>query len=205
MYFSDMDWTTVDKAYLDGKLTKLRENPEDSTVKRNSFKNLTALLSAAILLREIDAANFIWQYVDEYFDVATVFKSKFLGDFIIRSDRYYRLFCDFSKGAIMVAKEKHGTRYFDMSDPDSAAKSVFKLARERYEEGYYLTDDDNKTELQADLFKKPVETDHQMVGRHLVYAETPTKKYWAAYHLFKFMVQRSNYEYEEISLEYLEI
>lgn len=44
---------------------------------------------------------------------------------------------------ILIAKEKHGTRYFDASTPEALALSSFKLLKERWNNGngWYWLDD----------------------------------------------------------------
>lgn len=46
------------------------------------------------------------------------------------------------KKQILIAKEKHGTRYFDASTPELLAESAFKLLKERWNEGYWYYLDD---------------------------------------------------------------
>lgn len=46
------------------------------------------------------------------------------------------------KKQILIAKEKHGTRYFDASTPELLAESAFKLLKERWNDGYWYYLDD---------------------------------------------------------------
>lgn len=43
---------------------------------------------------------------------------------------------------ILIAKEKHGTRYFDASTPELLAESAFRLLKERWDDGYWYISED---------------------------------------------------------------
>lgn len=47
-----------------------------------------------------------------------------------------------NKKQILIAKEKHGTRYFDASTPELLAESAFKLLKERWDEKHWYYVDD---------------------------------------------------------------
>lgn len=205
MNFADIDWNIVDAKYLENKMKKFFDEQDDLSVKRSTFKNLNSYLSSAIMLRETEAARRIWDYVEQNIGVDGVFKTNNIDSYIFSMTKQYRLFCVNSPGYILVVNEKHGDRYLDISTPDRAAAAVLKLARERFNKKYYWSEDDNTVEDQMDLFQTAPETDQQIVEHYLACADnSENKKYWAAHHLLKFMLARSDHEYEQISIERLE-
>lgn len=205
MNFADIDWNTVDAEYLENKMKKFFDERDDLSVKRSAIRNLNSYLSSAIMLRETAAAQRIWDYVDQSIGADLVFKTNNIDLYTSGMSKQYGFFCIDSPGYILVANEKHGDRYLDLSTPDRAAAAVIKLARERFDDRYYWSEEDNITENQMDLFQTMPETNQKMVERYLSYAvNSENKKYWAAHHLLKFMLTRSDYEYERISIERIE-
>jgi len=205
MYYYDMDWATVDYDFIEEKMRSYSYDQSNQTENRKVIRYLTSLLSAAIVLREHTAVNNIWEYFGSSNSRDRIFNCKSINEFIEKTDYHCQIFCIGEPNTFLVAKDKYGLRYFNMQDPELATRAILKLARERYDLGYYITEDDNYTETQEDMFKKPVETNHQMVARYLSIADHPTRKYWAAFNLFRFMRRRSGYEYENIYLEKFEI
>lgn len=129
-----------------------------------------------------------------------------------------------NKKQILIAKEEHGTRYFDASTPELLAESAFKLLKERWDDGYwYISEDppENKDILSEEqIATLPTES---------LRASEQGKLYWylsefkdwqkneKEYLAIKDCVEtgkkdmawnllqnRSDYEYENVELEYLE-
>lgn len=129
-----------------------------------------------------------------------------------------------SNKQILVAREKHGNRYFDASTPELLAKSAFKLLKERWEDEYwYYLDDppDGKDILSEEqIVALPTEglqsaeskkrTDYL---RELRNWQSDEREYLAIQDCvenncfnkaWKLLNGRSDYEYESVELETLE-
>lgn len=133
------------------------------------------------------------------------------------------------KKQILIAREKHGTRYFDASTPELLAESAFKLLKERWEEGYwYFLDDppeDKDILSEEQIAALPTESLRNQESqrrknylRELYNWQVVEKQYLAikdcvenglknrAWKLlaWKPLQNRSDYEYENVELEELE-
>lgn len=109
------------------------------------------------------------------------------------------LFIQDNPGTFLIFSEKHGERYFDTSTPDLTAAAVLKIARERYDEGWYDTAEDLEPRDQPDLFREEKPTEKMIFAKYLKIAEeTPRLNCYAARTLLSRMMMRTDYEYEGV-------
>ncbi len=125
---------------------------------------------------------------------------------------------------ILIAKEKHGTRYFDASTPELLAESAFKLLKERWDDGYwYCLDDppeDKEVLSEEQIAALPTESLRNQESqkrkdylRKLYNWQSDEKQYLfikdcvengLKNRAWKLLQNRSDYEYENVELEELE-
>lgn len=125
---------------------------------------------------------------------------------------------------ILIAKEKHGTRYFDASTPELLAESAFKLLKERWDDGYwYFLDDppeDKEVLSEEQIAALPTESlrNQESQKRKSFLREQRDWEYLAKEYraiencvknklkdkAWKLLQNRSDYEYENVELEELE-
>jgi hypothetical protein len=125
---------------------------------------------------------------------------------------------------ILIAKEKHGTRYFDASTPELLAESAFKLLKERWDDGYwYCLDDppeDKDVLSEEQIAALPTESLRNQESqkrknylRKLYDWQDNAEEYKAIENCienclkdkaWKLLQNRRNYEYENVELETLE-
>ena len=128
------------------------------------------------------------------------------------------------KKQIIIAHEKHGTRYFDASTPEVLAESAFKLLKERWEDGYwYYSDDppeDKDVLSEEQIAALPTETlrnfesqKRKQYLRKVNNWQKNQKEYLSIKNCvennlkdqaWKLLRIRSGYEYETVELETLE-
>jgi hypothetical protein len=129
-----------------------------------------------------------------------------------------------NKKQILIAKEKHGTRYFDASTPELLAESAFKLLKERWNDGYwyYLDDppEDKDVLSEEQIAALPTESlrNQESQKREYFLREQRDWEYLAEKYraikdcvenglknrAWKLLQNRSDYEYENVELETLE-
>lgn len=125
---------------------------------------------------------------------------------------------------ILIAKEKHGTRYFDASTPELLAKSAFKLLKERWNDGYWYYLDDPPEDkdvlseeqiaaLPTASLKNSESQKRKQYLRQFYDWQRDQKEYLAIKdcvennlknQAWKLLQNRSDYEYENVELETLE-
>lgn len=125
---------------------------------------------------------------------------------------------------ILIAKEKHGTRYFDASTPELLAESAFKLLKERWDDGYwYFLDDppeDKDILSEEQIAALPTESLRNQESqkrknflRELDNWQNSVEEYKVIENCiqnrlkdkaWKILRSRRNYEYENVELETLE-
>lgn len=125
---------------------------------------------------------------------------------------------------ILIAYEKHGNRYFDASTPELLAESAFKLLKERWDEGYWYVSED-PPEREDILSEEQIAA---LPTESLRSAELAKRTYYLAEFnnwqrdekeilaiqdcvennlkdkALKLLQNRSDYEYENVELEFLE-
>lgn len=129
-----------------------------------------------------------------------------------------------NKKQILIAKEKHGTRYFDASTPELLAESAFKLLKERWDDGYwYCLDDppeDKDVLSEEQIAALPTESLRNQESqkrknylRELYNWQDDEEEFLAIKDCienelkdkaWKLLRNRSDYEYENVELETLE-
>lgn len=109
-------------------------------------------------------------------------------------------------GLILILKEKPGDRYLDASTPTVLAQNIIIVARERWNEGWFKSEEDYKpADPQPDLFNAPEKTQHQIIGENLELIKNSTDyDIFAARNIMEIMMARSEYEYEGMEFIYLE-
>lgn len=125
---------------------------------------------------------------------------------------------------ILIAKEKHGTRYFDASTPELLAESAFKLLKERWDEEYwYYVDDPPKdkdvlseeqiTALPTENLRNSESQKRRIFLRELRNWQDNAEEYKSIENCvknklknkaWKLLQNRSGNEYERVELETLE-
>jgi len=116
---------------------------------------------------------------------------------------------------ILIAKEKHGTRYFDATG-DKLYSAALKLLTERWEEGYWYEEPEEPENPNIDLEKVP-ESLKEISTQYLVQYDYDLKYYEQEKDLFDSIKRavdgksgklawsclqcRNNGEYESVELE----
>lgn len=129
-----------------------------------------------------------------------------------------------TKKQILIAKEKHSTRYFDASTPELLAESAFKLLKERWDDGYWYELDDPPKEkevlseeqiaaLPTESLRNQESQKRKNYLREVYNWQSDEKQYLSIKdcvenglknRAWKLLQNRSDYEYENVELEYLE-
>lgn len=125
---------------------------------------------------------------------------------------------------ILVAKEKHGDRYLNASTPEALAESAFKLLKERWEMDYWYHLDDppssNEILSEEQISALPTTTlaasEAQKRANYLrrLHAYERQRDTYEAIkdcvennkkdQAWSLLQRRSNYEYEQVTIETLE-
>lgn len=127
------------------------------------------------------------------------------------------------KKQIIVAKEKHGTRYFDASTPELLAESAFKLLKERWDSDWYYYDappegkdilsEEQIAALPTERLRFSESEKRKRYLREFYNWQDDQKEYLAIKDCvennlknkaWKLLQSRSDYEYENVELETLE-
>jgi len=87
---------------------------------------------------------------------------------------------------ILVVSEEYSTRYFDVSTDELLHKACINILTERLEDGWYDADEP---------------TDWKFIEQAKLLLKGKVKNYKSGYNLLR---TRSDYEYEEVSIEEIE-
>lgn len=209
MRFNELDWSIFTSEYIDERVqeivTKYTDKKYDEKrVSRYIVSYLTNHMNNAVLLGEMAAAiAFFNKLVDHQKLVIGNYNisSEMIAYISKRGRASENIFFKNCPGLILVAREKYGDRYFDLSTPENTARAVCFIANERLQDGYYRTDADYAKNDQPDLFQKPEETLYQKIDRLLYISKDKSKLVWAAFYIMQELIKRDEYEYERIEIE----
>lgn len=214
MNYAELDWSTITPEFLDNKVAKLTialktKNYTEERITKSVIRYYSDWLLNAWLLGYHDIARIVYDRINHLRNIQlseTEYEKSLISYLEKTLPSTLSMFVSTCAGRILVCREKHGDNYYDISNPNRAAGTVVEVMRSRLDDGYYYTQEDNTVNDQPDLFQKPEETVQQRVKRLTeMAANDETKRIWAAFHLTKTLFERSDYEYEGVSIEYARI
>ena len=221
MRWIDMDWSSFNVDYFSNMIDEVVKSVEAEKTKKPNLTHdwdqrisrkvrnriMTNMLNAALLGEHAVVANAVQALVNAGYSSNNSVDTDPLQLVVKASSRGSQYFIKDNPGVILLVHEKHGIRYFDFSTPDKAAKAILKLVSERLSDGYYHEYDDEvsyEDRAQPDLFIKPEPSTLEKIKDYLEISKNPKHSIWAAHYLYGILMSRTENQYENIEIGYLE-